>query len=295
MVGKLEPERASRYKVGDTFGQEVVVTRRSAFRTLGIEIGQAAQYVIVSRLTVTKIGPDGGATVTQTIEGGRLVDADPTMRESLTAALAQIKGAALEIVVGPTGDVVRIRVPKDPVRLLVREDPVAGKVLRVWSLLDEDGWKELAGITFFQPVQPLQRGRTWARNLTHDWGALGEWRGRTVYTDTGRQGADERITYAHALSHRPPQKVAENMPVRVLAAEFAPVTANGVILYDPVRGRVSAAEEVFRVKGAVSVSTGVGPAAIEVEEEQGFRLRVTDPANRALVGGGAPPGLRAEK
>jgi len=62
------------------------------------------------------------------------------------------------------------------------------------------------------------------------------------------------------------------------------VAAGGVIRYNPAVQKVAAAEEAFRVRGAVLVSLGGVEAAIEMEELQGFRLSIADPAARR-----APP------
>lgn len=280
-------EPAGRYRVGDAFDQEVVVSRRSAFRVLGVESASGAQYSFTSSVVVTKVNADGSLVAEQRIRAAKLLDADASMKAELTAALEKAQGAKFEISVNPAGDVTKLEGLKDPIRVLAGKDAMPGQSLRLWSLLDTDAWKELAGLTFFQPGKPLKAGVTWQRPAAHDWGPLGTWRGRTVYI-VGKQQPKvvaERIDYAHDIYHRPAGAGADKeLPFRVLKTEFKTVLASGAIAYDASWRRTTAAEETFRVRGAVLVSVGGVEAAIEMEELQGFRLTVTDRTKRELVG-----------
>lgn len=280
-------EPAGRYRAGDAFDQEVVVSRRSAFRVLGAEVTQGAQYSFTSSVVVTKVNADGSLAVEQQIRTAKLLDADASMKGELTAALEKAQGTKFEIAVSPVGEVTELKGLKDPIRVLAGKDAMPGQSLRMWSLLDTDAWKELAGLTFFQPDKPPKAGVTWSRPVTHDWGPLGTWRGKTVYV-VGKPTAKpvrERIDYAHDIYHRPPAEGADKaLPFRVRKTEFKTVLASGAILYDPSWRRTTAAEETFRVRGAVLVSIAGTEAAIEMEELQHFRLTVTDRTKRELVG-----------
>ena len=74
----------------------------------------------------------------------------------------------------------------------------------------------------------------------------------------------------------------------MLKAVVRPVAAGGVIVFDPATRRVTAAEEQFRVVGTVTVSALGTEATVGLEEQQAFRLTVTEPAERRLIG--RPPG-----
>jgi hypothetical protein len=67
------------------------------------------------------------------------------------------------------------------------------------------------------------------------------------------------------------------------------VKAGGTLRYDATTSRVSAAEELFHVRGGVVVSFGGTDAAVEVEEQQKFRLTASEVKPRELV---AQPGKR---
>jgi hypothetical protein len=276
-----------RYRVGDSFDQDVVVSRRSAFRVLGAEVAQGGQYSFTSSVVVTRVNEDGSLVAEQRIRTAKLIEADANTKADLAAALEKAQGTKFEIVVSPTGVVTELKGLKDPILVQAAKNAMPGQSLRLWSLLDADAWKELAGLTFFQPDKPLKAGATWSRPIAHDWGPLGTWRGKTDYlvAKPPPKAVTERIDYRHDIYHRPPADGADKgLPFRVLKAEFKPLVASGAILYDPSWRRTTAAEETFRVRGGVVVSLAGTEAAIEMEELQGFRLTVTDRTKRELIG-----------
>lgn len=291
--GRLVPEPKAvpaRFKVGDELVQEVAVSRRSAYRFAGLlEVSQSADYTFTSRLTVEQVGRDGSLGVRQVIEGAKLVGCDPSMREALGDALKKAAGAKFEIAVGPDGVVTGLTGPKDPVRVLAGNDPANGQTVRVWSLLDADGWKELAGLTFLRPAKPPRVGDRWARPIAHNWGPLGEWAGRTTFVATAKAGGADRIEYAHELAYRPSAAGAgRELPFQLRRADFRVLAAGGAVLYDAAKDRVSAADETFRVRGALLVSLGGTDATVEMEEAQVFRLRVAQPTTAVLSGRARP-------
>jgi hypothetical protein len=283
-AAKPKPEpveiAAGRYKAGDTFTQEVVVTRRSAYRILGADVGQNIQYGFVSRFTIDKVEHDGGLVVRQKVQEARFSDGDPAMQALLNDALKKTQDATFEMSLNDKGEVTRFKGPKDAVNVFGNNNPLTGRTFLLWSFLDEDAWKELAQITFFQPDRALRPGATWSRRLSHSWGSLGRWDGQTAYRAEGKQAGRERIAYAHEMTYQPPRGGGD-LPFLVKRADFKPLVAGGVILFDAERGKVAVAEETFRVRGAVLVSAGDVEAAVEMDETQVFRLRITEAAPAA--------------
>ncbi len=281
LPAKPKPEAVeavtARYKAGDAFTQEVVVTRLSTYRVLGTDVGQNVQYGFVSRFTVDKVERDGALVVKQKVQEARFGDGDPAMQALLNDALKKTQGATFEIAVNAKGQVTRFQGPKDPVNVFAGNNPLAGRTFLLWSFLDEDAWKELAQITFFRPDKALRPGEKWSRPLSHSWGPLGSWGGETVYVAAGQQAGRERITYAHDMTYRPPRGAGGGLPFLVRRADFKPLTAGGVILFDAARGKVAAAEETFRVRGSLVVSAADIEAPVEMDETQVFRLRITEP------------------
>ncbi|MFO0935108.1 MAG: hypothetical protein U0798_01150 [Gemmataceae bacterium] len=288
--GVLKPaivEPAGRYRLGETIDQEVIVTRRSAIRIAGNEIGQNGQYALGSRIAIVKINADGSFVAEQTIQSTRLIECDTDLKDELKAALEKAKGAKFELTIKANGEVQSISGIKDPVQVKAGMDAV-GQSLRLWSLLDTDAWKELAGIAFFQPEKPLKKGASWSKAVEHDWGELGHWKGKTNYLDRGPVASSsplERIDYAHMLRYSLPAAGAKStLPIAISKAEFSVIAANGAVLYHSESKRARSAEENFRVRGNLLVTFAGSEVAVEMEEHQHFKLSMSEPEPRNLVG-----------
>ncbi len=287
-VGVLQADIDSRFKVGDTFNQEVVFSRKSDFRFVGAEFSQAARYAIRSSILISKVHADGSYVAEQTIGKAIWLDGDADSKPTLIEALEKAKGTKFELTFSRNHEVTELKGLKDPIRVAAGKNAAMGQSLRLWSLLDADAWKELAGLTFFFAETPLKAKMNWNKPVSHDWGPLGSWNGKTVYLAAGKQPKQtnlERIDYRHEIYYKPPAVGADrDLPFRIQKVAFQTILAGGAILYDPATNRTTAAEETFRVRGNIQVSLVGMDAAIEMEEAQGFRLTIEQPATNALVG-----------
>jgi hypothetical protein len=278
-------EPAGKYKEGDTFIQTVTVVRSSAFGVLGLVTKQAAEYVITSKLEVTKVNADGSMEVTQAVQSSKLIDATTDLKQPLTDALKAAEGAKFELAVGPNGKVTALKGLVDPLNVKLGRE-AEQQTLRLWSILDADAWKEFAGMTFFQPDKP-GLGARWNRDFAHDWGSLGSWLGRTDYATAAKpeKNGQHKIDYSHVISHRP-GKGGGDLPFTVKQVSFPSVKAGGTLRYDAANNRTTAAEELFHVRGGVVVSFGGADATVEVEEQQKFRLSASEVKPREIVAEG---------
>ncbi len=287
-VGVLQADIDSRFKVGDTFNQEVVFSRKSDFRFVGSEFSQAARYAFRSTIVISKVHADGSYVAEQTIGKAIWLDGDADSKPTLIEALEKTKGSKFELAISRNHEVIGLKGLKDPIRVAAGKNAAMGQSLRLWSLLDADAWKELAGLTFFCAEKPLKAKMTWNKPVSHDWGPLGSWNGKTVYFAAGKQPKQtnlERIDYRHEIYYKPPALGADrDLPFRIQKAAFQTILAGGAILYDPATNRTTAAEETFRVRGNIQVSLAGTDAVIEMEEAQGFRLTIEQPTTNALVG-----------
>jgi hypothetical protein len=154
--------------------------------------------------------------------------------------------------------------------------PVAGGMgMQMTSLVDRDGWKELAQATFFQMDRPLKVKDRWQKPMTHNWGALGAWSGQITYLYFGKQDNFHKVGYQLNLAYKAPGAGAVGM-MKINGATFQPPQAEGMLLFDSVKGRTVAAEERFRVRGLISVNLFGQNTQIEVEEDQHFQIRIHD-------------------
>jgi hypothetical protein len=260
---------------GDSFFQEVVISRLSTYRILGADLGQKVQYVLVSRFRVKKKEADGSQVVEQKVEGVRLSDADPALQAQLNDLLQKTKGATFLMTLNAEGEVTQFEGGQEALRVFAGANPLGGPSFLLWSFLDQDGWKELAQVSFFRPPRPVRRGDQWARPMTHAWGPLGSWAGKIAYQYAGKQADLDRFDYALNLAYQPPGK-GGGLPFEVSKAEFRIQTARGAIAFDPSRGRVAAAEECFHVRGVLAVAYLGVDAVVEMDEAQLFQVRILD-------------------
>src|SRR5439155_21918433 len=114
------------------------------------------------------------------------------------------------------------------------------------SLLDRDGWKEMAQVSFFQPDRKLDANARWTKSMTHQWGALGRWTGQTLYAWNAKKDSLHQIAYIHNLAHEPSKGAAAGiLPFQITGAAFQAVYAGGNIYFDAVQDKVVLAEERF--------------------------------------------------
>ena len=77
------------------------------------------------------------------------------------------------------------------------------------------------------------------------------------------------------MTYQPPRGAGRDLPFLVKKTDFRPLLAGGVILFDPEQEKVADAEETFHVRGALVVVVADAEAAVEMDETQVFRLRIT--------------------
>jgi hypothetical protein len=259
---------------GDVFYQELVVTQKPTFRVQGIPIASLLQYRIVSRFTVKKRNDDGSLIVEQKIESAKLLLADELTKSAVAGAVAQLPGATFTLQLSPKMDVTKfaggVGGPKVGALQLG-----GGMGMQMTSLLDRDGWKELAQATFFQMDQPLAANARWLKPMTHNWGSLGYWSGQIHYHYKGKQENLHRVAYGLQLAYKAPGPGAVGM-MKVNGANFQIQQAEGMLLFDSARGKVVAAEERFRVRGFINANLLGQNTQVEIEEDQHFAIRIHD-------------------
>jgi hypothetical protein len=189
---------------GDEFYQEVVVSRVSHYRVAGVDLGQNVQYTLVSRFTVTKKEADGTLKVRQKVEAVRLTEAERGLQAQLNELLQKTRGATFRLTLNPRREVVVFEGDKEALKVFTGVNPLGGTTFLLWSFLDQDGWKELAEVSLFQPRQPSRNGDRWTRPIRHSWGPLGYWQGQVAYLHLGTQHGLGRYDYLLDLAYRPP-------------------------------------------------------------------------------------------
>ena len=301
-----------------TFFQKVAVSRNPKFLVSGVTMEQLLQYEIVSKLEVRPSQGAGALTVKQTIVSGRLIKADPLSQSSYAEALKKIAGTTLRYELNDSNEVISFRGGKASrtaiaIDKLSIEKLLDNKGFMLTSLIDDDGWKELATLTFFQPT-PQQR--QWKTQFHHDWAPLGSWSGETTFAVGRKRGKWQLYGYQHDMKYRAPgekKAVAKRdegggkgepgkgepgkgepgksevgdekasatpgiggLPFSLKGADFTPLKSGGQIVYDTAKGRIESAEELFHVRGVVAATVLGQESRIQVEEKQMFKILLND-------------------
>lgn len=262
-------------KKGDVFFQDLTVTQMPMFQIEGLPVNLALQYRIISRFTIVEAREEGGYTVEQKVEKAQLIKADDLSQSTVAEGIRNMVGMTLSIQLSPEMEVLTLDGAEQAGK--GKAIPLAdGKGLQMVSLLDRDGWKELAQATFFQKDLLKGKNARWTKPLTHQWGSLGSWVGQVQYNDLGSQGNLRKIAYVYQLVYKVPPAGARIGLLAVKEAQFHPPEGTGQVLFDPNRGRVAAAEEKFRVRGVVQATLLGQATRIEIEENQLFQIRISD-------------------
>jgi len=257
---------------GDHFFQELTVTQKPTFKVQGIAVASQLQYQIVSRFTVKDASADGSLIVEQKVVSAKLLFADELTKPAVTGAVAQLPGVTYTLHLSPKMDVTKFEgtVAGPKVGALQFD---GGLGVQMTSLLDRDGWKELAQSTFFQMDEPLQSGARWSKPHTHNWGSLGAWSGKSHYAYAGQQDGYHKIAFGSQLTFKAAAASQLGL-LTVQSADFKSPQSGGTLFFDAVKGKVVAAEERFRVTGVLNASLLGQNTPIEIDEDQHFLIRI---------------------
>jgi hypothetical protein len=255
---------------GDEFFQELIVTQKPTFKVGGLPVASLLNYRIVSRFSVKKRQNDGALIVEQKIESAKLLMADDLSKSAVEGAIAKLPGTNYTLHLSPAMEVVKFEGASPTLNF-----NAFGAGFQMASLIDRDGWKELAQATFFQLDQTPKANLRWSKPMTHNWGGLGSWNGQIRYAYLGPQANLHRISYGLQLKYKSPAAGAVGL-MTVNGADFLPPEAGGVLLFNAERGRVVTAEERFRVRGVVNANVLGQNTRIEIEEDQHFLIRIHD-------------------
>ena len=265
------------FAAGDTFLQDLLVTQKSRFAVQGIPVATLLQYRIASRYMVQKVHEDGSMTVQQKIEAATLLQADDVTQGLLAGPVTQMPGTTFQLEISPRGEVTKFGGAGGAMQFGAAKLP-GGLGVQMASLLDADGWKEMAQATFFQP-EVLDKPGKWNRPMTHNWGPLGGWAGQVAYAYPGPdKGPEVKVGYTLKVAYVQPKGggAPGALPLQIKGANFLPPQAAGQILFHTERSRTAAAEERFYVRGTLVIMLLGQNTPCEIEEEQVFKLRIVE-------------------
>ena len=258
--------------------QELEVVRKPKFVVQGLPFDQNLQYKVMSQYRVGRLSEDGSRDVEQTILEARLISADPMSRKALSTAIDELAGKKFSFQLNSLQEVVDFKGGKKSPKVIDVKKPfdiLDTEGFRVTSVIDDDGWKELAQLSFFVPHPQDPK---WVGQIHHDWGELGNWDGTTDYTRGETTRKLLQVSYQHNLRYSPLDEAVEasKFPFKIDGTKFKAEKAGGSIQFDTVEGRVDSAVETFNVSGEVEASALGTTAKIQIMEQQLFKIRLLD-------------------
>lgn len=258
-------------KPGDRFFQELRVVQKPAYNIQGIPFTTVLEYAVVSSFKVDKAGP-AGYEIQQKVEGAQLVQADPLTQPLLAPAVLKLPGTSFTISLDDKMDIKKFEAAGLPAAVTAQ----GALGLQVASLLDQDGWKEMARTTFFQPNRPLKPGAKWSQPMTHSWGALGSWAGRIHYAYAGGKGSLHQFAFGLDINYQAPKGKSGLGMLAISGAAFKAQQAGGSIIFDADKGKVTEARERFLVRGRLALQLLGQNTPVDLEEDQMFHVRIMD-------------------
>ncbi len=261
--------------------QEVLVTQHTRCNIQGMAFDGDLQYRVLSSLSIDKRTAEGVLSVTQKVERAELIRSDALTQSIVGGLLGQLVGSTFQMTLDSEGRVVDFQGAKPRVEAAAGLNPLGGQSFLMASVIDPDGWREIAELTFFRPPPSTRGDQGWDRAMTHRWGPLGSWVGRVAYVRAGQVDSLQRVRYTYHLTYQAPKADAGGLPFQVVRAEFKHGEAGGSIEFDTVKGCVVKAEERFPVKGSLTMGLLGQETPVALDETQEFRVRIleTPPAS----------------
>jgi hypothetical protein len=261
----------------ETFYQQVEILRQPQFSLQGMFIKQQIRYRIASTFELYEPDEKGTQRAVQTISETQLLEADPLSKVAFEQSLLEMRGHSFTYELDKFSRVLSIANTKDNTKTIELKKPKSTGML-MSTVIDEDGWKELAQLTLFQPPDG-RLSRQFSRKTTHDWGALGSWYGRTEFKGRTDRRTGQRFGYQHLLEYIPPNPEDANkqgqLPFTITHANFRTYEAQGEIFYDSKNKRVTSVREVFHAKGSISADMLGAATNVDLEERQNFLIQIT--------------------
>jgi hypothetical protein len=256
--------------------QELDIQRMPKLGMLGTMTVQDLRYQILSQLTVAPPDQEGNIACDQIVLRTKLVKSDDLSRAMFQDSLEKLPGWQFSFQLNNRRVVTQWKAGPPEGRKVAEVKPAGGAGFLATSVMDDDGWKELAQLTFFVP-RPQSGSKSWKQPMMHNFGPLGMWYGETTYTPQVTRKDVQQIAFVHQMEYRPPEKDSGGeLPFTIEKAMLKPETAGGTIEFDTQAGRVVSAQEAFLVRGALSVGLLGQAADVEVQEQQVIGLRIHD-------------------
>lgn len=255
--------------------QEIVIHRRPSFGVMGTSMDQDIQYAILTRLERQPPLDDGTFRVLQEVVDTRLDRSDPMSRAAYEAQLKKLIGDKHVFTLNSDCEVTRFDGYEAGLSSLP-VDMAGGSGFQMTQILDKDGWKEVVERSLLEPARHIAPGQSWTRQMAHDFSPLGQWAGKTTFTqDTTKEPPLLHFKYRHEMTFTPAEGAEAGLPLRISDAKFTLINATGTFTYDPAAQHVTQVDESFHVRGSITTELLGSAGSLEFEERQEWSIRLS--------------------
>jgi hypothetical protein len=261
-----------RLKEGDTFSVEEVAKARHVFTTAsGNKIPSGQTTAAVTRFTVVKRLGDK-VVVEQKVESFN-VTADTKLDADVERLAGRMKGTALTLTLDARGRVERLEGYEAFVKHLSEGKDEAARTVR--QMFSKDNLIHDAELFFaFPPDRAVTKGDRWRQPAVFSVPPLGSFRGERELTYQGQEAGAERIAFKASLTFVPAR--GDGGAFKVLRGKFTSADAQGTILFDAGRGRVTEHTLTLTARGTLTVEVGGNPLTMQIDYRHSATARVLD-------------------
>lgn len=254
--------------------QELIVDRNPTFSMAGLkEFKQEFKFRAVSEILVKPSDKDGFRKVIQKIVDAKLLSADSISKKSLEESVKKLPGKTFTYTLDRRQKLFDFKGEVDKPKTLDIKDLTSisgftGEGMMMSSVMDLDGWREMAQLTF---LLPEDKKKKWTDQMGHDWGDLGKWTGETRFEKKSKSNGLQRIDYAHYMTYVP-NFGKTKLPFKIDSMKFNSSEAGGRLFFDEKNKRIQSLTERFNVTGELSTSLLGSSINMTMSETQTFKL-----------------------
>ncbi|MBT6156153.1 MAG: hypothetical protein HOH82_15965 [Planctomycetaceae bacterium] len=265
-------------KVGDTFYIENVQKMKTTTKVMDNEVVQNATQTAITQFSVTKVTPDGGAVLQQTVLNSSS-KSDRAGSED-TGVSELIKGVTFTITLNGKHEIVKFEGYDEFVKKVSGGKTAVETALR--AIIPEENLKKSYSETFSQfPGKAVSTGEMWNRTFNQSMGPIGNMAVTAIYEYVGKATIDEKpvehITYVAALKYSPPKaEVDSNLPFTITKGNFKSDAFSGTIHFDSESGRIVNSVMNMKFSGDMTFLMEGESREVSLKSEMTIESRVLD-------------------
>jgi hypothetical protein len=258
--------------------QELTVNRNPTFSMAGLsEFKQEFKFRTVSEILIKPGDKNGFRAVVQKIVHAKLLSSDSISKKSLEESVKELPGKIFTYTLDRRQKLMDFKGEADKPKTLDLKDLTSisgftGEGMMMSSVMDLDGWREMAQLTF---LLPDDKKKKWTDQMGHDWGDLGKWTGETKFEKKSKTNGLQRIDYAHHMTYVP-NFGKTKLPFKIDSMRFNSSEAGGRLFFDEKKKRINSLIERFKVNGELSASLLGSSITMTMSETQTFELSLHD-------------------